>query len=312
MNLNSVNDETLITKIENLVREEREILMSVLHVLREIDRRRLYSSLGYKSLFDFAVRRLGYPEDQAYRRISAMRLLKELPEIEEKIVGGELSLSHIGLAQSLFRQEKKLEKEMSQDQKLEVLEKIAGRPVREAERMTLAMSSAPEIAKPDRMNLISAEHIEIKFKARREVESKIERLKGYLAHKHPNISLGELFETLCDLGLEKFDRGSETAASRKRCVIKPRSQAQVKREVFQNARSQCENCGSTYALEIEHIIPQAKRGPSSPDNLRLFCRRAIKEPPSKSLVKIRWIGISTASKRFSAWVWVYQHAFIFL
>jgi hypothetical protein len=63
--------------------------------------------LAYKSLFDFTVRRLGFPEDQAYRRIAAMKLLKEIPEIEEKINAGEISLTHIGLAQSLFRQEMK-------------------------------------------------------------------------------------------------------------------------------------------------------------------------------------------------------------
>lgn len=79
MNLQAMNDSSLIAATESLIRQERELLTSVLHHLHEIDRRRLYCSLGYKSLFDFAVRHLGYPEDQAYRRISAMKLLRELP-----------------------------------------------------------------------------------------------------------------------------------------------------------------------------------------------------------------------------------------
>ena len=98
-NFKNINDKILIQNTEKLVREERELLTKVLHHLREIDRRRLFSILGFKSLFDFTVRHLGYPEDQAYRRISAMRLIKEMPEIEKKIESGEISLTHIGLAQ---------------------------------------------------------------------------------------------------------------------------------------------------------------------------------------------------------------------
>lgn len=63
----------------------------------------------------------GFSEDQAARRISVMRLLKELPEIEDKISSGELSLSNLNQAQSLFQAEKKFENLYSREQKLEVL-----------------------------------------------------------------------------------------------------------------------------------------------------------------------------------------------
>jgi hypothetical protein len=219
VNLKTVNDKALVEKVENLARQERELLTTVLHHLREIDRRRLFSSLGYKSLFDFTVRRLGYPEDQAYRRIAAMKLIKEIPEIEAKINAGEISLTHIGLAQSLFRQEKKIhQKEMSYDQKLSVLDQISNKPVREAERITLSLSSAPELAKPDRVNPISESRVEMKFTASIEINEKVAQLKGFLAHKHPNLSLGELFEKLCDLGLTEW-HPAKTAPPRKLCVI---------------------------------------------------------------------------------------------
>lgn len=272
MNLKTINDATLIEKTEGLVRQERELLTSVLHHLREIDRRRLFSALGYKSLFDFTVRRLGYPEDQAYRRISAMRLLKEIPEIEDKISAGEISLTHIGLAQTLFRQEKKIQhQEMSHVQKLSVLEQIANKPVREAERITLSLSSAPETAKPDRVSSISADRIELKFTASLELQKKVEQLKGWLAHQHPELSLGELFEKLCDLGLSEWNP-SKTAAPRKRRVMHTTSQAQIRRGVFAKAHNQCENCGSSYALEVDHIHPAALGGRTVSENLRLLCR----------------------------------------
>jgi hypothetical protein len=271
MNLTTINDSVLVQNTETLVREERELLTKVLHHFREIDRRRLFSTLGFKSLFDFAVRHLGYPEDQAYRRISAMRLLKEMPEIEEKIESGEISLTHIGLAQSLFKQEMKIQnREMSRDKKMAVFEQIANKPVREAERLTLAMSSSPAATKPDRMHQISENHIELKFIASDELRKKIEKLKGLLAHKHPRLSLGELFEKLCDFGLTEWGP-AKIAAPRKRRV-NTQSKAQISKAVFLKAESRCENCDSIYALEIDHVIPRAKGGTSEPENLRLLCR----------------------------------------
>ena len=294
MNLKSINDQLLIQQTENLVREERGVLTKILHYLREIDRRRLFSDLKFKSLFDFTVKHLGYPEDQAYRRISAMKLLKELPEIENKINLGEVTLTHINLAQTLFRKEKKNQnKEMSLEQKRSVLERIANKPVREAEKITLSLSSAPELMKPDRINQISENTTEIKFVASKDIQLKIERLKGLLAHKYPNISLGELFEKLCDLGLFewnptkmssekiKIENGEvskagevnlKVAAPRKRHVINKISQAQLMRNIFERAKNQCENCNSTFALEIDHIHPKARGGLSNFENLRVLCR----------------------------------------
>src|SRR6185369_13706857 len=106
-NLTSLSDQTLLNETQKLVKQERELLSQILHHLREIERRRLFSFLKLSSLFEYATQELGYSEDQAYRRIQAMRLLKELPEIEEKINLGALNLTHLGMAQSLFKREQK-------------------------------------------------------------------------------------------------------------------------------------------------------------------------------------------------------------
>ena len=144
INLKSLSDENLLNGIQKLVKEEREILSQILHHLREIERRRLYSKLGFGSLFDYTTKELGYSEDQAYRRIQAMRLLKELPEIERKINQGVLNLSHLGMAQSLFRREEKSGKKIySKEEKLEILEKLENTSKRDAEKITVSLSSAP-------------------------------------------------------------------------------------------------------------------------------------------------------------------------
>ncbi|NUM89045.1 MAG: HNH endonuclease [Bdellovibrionales bacterium] len=52
----------------------------------------------------------------------------------------------------------------------------------------------------------------------------------------------------------------------------PRVNATLQRRIWQKARGKCENCHSTYALEIDHRIPRAHGGSNTPANLRLLCR----------------------------------------
>jgi hypothetical protein len=100
MSLRSLSDKELLAATERLVQEERSLITEVLRHLREIETRKLYSELGCKSLFDYAVKKLGYAEAQAFRRINAMRLLKDLPEIEQKIDQGVINLTSLSLASS--------------------------------------------------------------------------------------------------------------------------------------------------------------------------------------------------------------------
>src|SRR4051812_43014645 len=118
MNIRILSDEALHGRSQQLARREREILSEILEHLREIDRRKLFSAFGYKSLFEYAVKEFSYSEDQAYRRINAMRLLKELPEVEKKISDGSISLSALSVATSLFKAEAKYNIPFSKDRKL--------------------------------------------------------------------------------------------------------------------------------------------------------------------------------------------------
>jgi hypothetical protein len=289
MNLRNLTDHTLLENTYSLVREERQLLTKLLHHIREIESRRLYSSLKYRSLFEFVAQKLGYPDDQAYRRISAMRLLKELPELEEKINSGEFSLTHLDMARTHFRRETKLgKKSYSKEEKIEVLSAISRRPIREVERILLLRSSVPFEIKPDRIEALTDEIIELRFSADISLQEKIGTLRGLMAHQCPGITLGELFETLCDLGIQNW-KSTKIAAPRKRGNVETSagdhgrlskmrlaginlSQAQIRRNVFAKAAHKCENCSSDYALEVDHILPKSMGGPSNDENFRLLCR----------------------------------------
>jgi len=51
INLNHLKDKDLLTQMRQLIQSERDLVVSILHHLREIERRRLFADLGYGSLF---------------------------------------------------------------------------------------------------------------------------------------------------------------------------------------------------------------------------------------------------------------------
>jgi hypothetical protein len=85
MNLKSVSDSKLREDTKTLVNEERRIGLAVLHHLKEIDQRKLFAKWGYSSLYVYCQTELKYAGGSAHRRISSMKLLREVPAFESKL-----------------------------------------------------------------------------------------------------------------------------------------------------------------------------------------------------------------------------------
>ena len=113
--IKQLSNKELLTQTKSLVQKERNLHIRILHHLREIDSRKLYFEMGFSSLFDYTVRELGYSEGAAYRRIKAMKLCQELPETENRLQSGRLTLSAASQLQVFFeKQDKKARKEQKQ------------------------------------------------------------------------------------------------------------------------------------------------------------------------------------------------------
>src|SRR5262245_37832611 len=110
MSLEKLSDGDLDSRTRGVAKQEQALTLEVLKHLREVESRRLHAKLGYGSLFSYAVEALGYSEPAAAQRIQAMRLVKGLPEAQEKMESGELSLSTAAAIQKFFKQEEKLGK----------------------------------------------------------------------------------------------------------------------------------------------------------------------------------------------------------
>ena len=105
--LKQLSNKELLAQTKLLVQKERHLHIQVLHHLKEIDSRKLYFEMGFSSLFDYAVRELGYSEGAAYRRIKAMKLCQNFPETESRLQSGRLSLSAACQLQTFFERQAK-------------------------------------------------------------------------------------------------------------------------------------------------------------------------------------------------------------
>ena len=115
LEIKKLSDQNLLFQTKYLVQKERNITIQVLRHLSEIESRKLHLKRGFASLFDYAVRDLGYSHSAAYRRIKVMKLCREVPEIVSKLKTGSLNLTTVSKLQSYFeKQDKKSKKSQTE------------------------------------------------------------------------------------------------------------------------------------------------------------------------------------------------------
>jgi len=81
-NLRILCDQELLLGCDRIVKAENKITRYGIAYLAEIDRRRMFSR-EHESLHHFLTKRYGYTSGSAQRRIDAVRLYREIPEVAE-------------------------------------------------------------------------------------------------------------------------------------------------------------------------------------------------------------------------------------
>ena len=192
------------------------------------------------------------------------------------------------------------------DQKLELLKEVTGKSSRQTERLLCEID--PEICQiKDKVRYLNKDQVEMKLTLDKSSYESLERLKSLLSHKNPNMSYGELFKRLSELGLDKYDperKLKNAVNSRKKafenkdefrgklkeqdkikkaqtkCVVKNRYiPVKVKQYIWTRDQGKCayicpetqRRCSSQHLLQIDHIHPYSLGGGSEPANLRLLC-----------------------------------------
>ena len=250
--VSALSDDCLLERTKELSGIEHHLEVVVIDHLREIQKRRLYLRLGFSSLFDYAVRELGYSDAAAWRRIKAMRLCADIDGVRERLQDGTMTLNAAAQLQNAFdRQERKKERAASSapggtgcgaaaqsqdgsvparpaerkpapapvldpEARRDLVEQAAGKSSRQV--MQLLAEVDPELAAPaDRVRPLGGGRWELKAVIDDECRHGLERLKGLLSHVDPHMTMGQLMGRLVREGLDRHDparppRGHRTGA----------------------------------------------------------------------------------------------------
>lgn len=286
-------------KMTELIKSERKITEAVLKAIQEMDSSKAYLELGYSSLFDYLTRAQKYSESAAQRRISAARLIKELPEITPQLQAGEINLTQLSKLAIAVKQEERLTGNRVQtSQKQALIAKLSHKTGFETEKLLseeLHYSTCPtERIKPQ------AEDVVLTLKLSKAQFEKLQKVKNYVSHAQHDACFAEIIETMCDRVIQKkegpqkstqtIDKSDNEKVNSKAASItaatavkkNPRSPIpiHIQRQVFQRANYCCEyksvttgmRCQSPYQLQVDHFVPVAKGGGNKLENLRALCR----------------------------------------
>ena len=140
--LRTLNEVEFHHQFESIVSVELAATIRVLHFINELDRRKSFLEMGYSSVLDYCMRKLGYSRSGAGRRIQAARCARRYPEVFGMLRTRELSPGTAALIESI----------LTDDNKDEILSRIRGASHREIERVV--SEYRPPVALRDRFHFV--------------------------------------------------------------------------------------------------------------------------------------------------------------
>jgi hypothetical protein len=305
MDLCELSDDDLVTRIEAIHLDGQRLLAKLLLHLVEIENRRLELRQSYSSLFDFCRRKLGMSDSEAYRRITAARLVRRFPPIVAFIERGEIHLSILVL----------LKHHLTRENFDELMAETRGKSKREVEAILARRAPKPDVPSairelptespqpalgfaaadlpslpslpsppPPRVEQLSGQRHLVQFTVTTQTRTKLEHARDLLRHANPSGDLGEVVDRALTLLIAKLEKEKMAKTDRPKPPSKPKKRtrhipADVRRQVWERDGERCayvgpngERCTATTYLEIEHRDPFALGGEHTLENLCVLCR----------------------------------------
>lgn len=88
-----LSDRELLAATRRLVGRSNQLLASLLAHLGEVEARGIHRTRACASLYTYCIYELRFSEDEAFRRVSAARLVRRFPLLLEAVAAGELHLT---------------------------------------------------------------------------------------------------------------------------------------------------------------------------------------------------------------------------
>lgn len=196
--ISALSKDDLISRFGKLVQTERKITELVLEYIVEIDRRKLYLEKAYPSLFDFLVKEYGYSPSSAMRRIESARLLREVPEISEKIKSGAINLSQMAKLQQTVRAVQKTSNlKVATQTKRDILNRIEFETQAKTELILAQEFNLPHVHF-EKARVHKDESITLSVTFTRDQMELLEKVRGLIAHSVPDQKWSDVLTYLAE------------------------------------------------------------------------------------------------------------------
>ena len=103
--LKMLSNSALLSASREIAKRDREITKILLEHINEVDRRRLWVELDFRSLQDWLVKDLKYDDSTASRHRAAAAAIRSMPELADKIADGSIGITNLTQAQHAIRRE---------------------------------------------------------------------------------------------------------------------------------------------------------------------------------------------------------------
>jgi hypothetical protein len=133
--LAEVTDAELLTATRRLVGRSNQLLASLLAHLAEVEARGIHRTRACSSLYTYCIYELRFSEDEAFRRVSAARLVRRFPALLDAVATGELHLTGLLM----------LGPHLTPDNLVEVLALAKHRTKKELARLVRSLDPLPEV-----------------------------------------------------------------------------------------------------------------------------------------------------------------------
>ena len=299
VDLLKLNDVDFHLEFEKAAELDQATTNSILHFINDCERRKSYLDLGYSSIFDYCVRKLGYSSSTAGRYIQAARCIRANPEVLRMLEARDVSVTSICQFASI----------LDDENKESVLARVKGASWRDVE--LVAREYRPPVELRDRMMPVRAatqdgveNMVFVQFLARDEYAAVFDDVRNLMPGDmtYGDICLAVFHEYLArhsPIARQKrrdIKKGAASLDSHQReSSLKKRSTGlhSHRRELNESSHhipdvvrdvilirdgGQCTfvapdgtRCQCRKDLQVDHIKPFANHGPIDMSNLRLLC-----------------------------------------
>jgi hypothetical protein len=289
--LQALSNELLVERFGKLVRTERKISHLVIACIAEIETRKIYLDRAYPSLFEYLTKEFGYSESAAYRRISAARLLRQVPEIAQKIEEGRINLSQASLLVQTVRTADKLSAQpVTKDQKLQIFEMIEDKSFQHSQQI-IHRELGVTAYEPQRLRTHGDGSVTISFTLTPEQAARWQQVAELTSHAVESHDPATLLDYLAQKEIARRTEIKRASPIRKSPSQNPRRIAPNVRKVVignsqslqgpsaNDAASGCNyrdpvsgrRCGSRHSLQVDHKQSVWAGGNRDLANLQALC-----------------------------------------